>query len=146
MHRVYLLCVFLTGSIKVSGQLPGKNFPPQNPQFDFVARSRPSLVLLTPGRRSCPYPNHYLAHRYHDRTGLCRNGTSKLAPHRVFKKNAVRYEAETRSLINDFCVATDHKVTFRNLLPGTSYTYRVGPGSFWSEWISFEAIIFYPSW
>ncbi len=60
-----------------------------------------------------------------------------------FYKNAKEYKAETKRLdAQDIesagSVANHHSATFTNLLPDTTYAYRVGDGTHWSEWHHFK--------
>lgn len=60
-----------------------------------------------------------------------------------FWKNARAQKAQTQTLnaagISEAeIVAQYHSVTFSGLLPDTTYAYRVGDGSHWSEWFQFR--------
>ena len=48
------------------------------------------------------------------------------------------HEASTSALTTGDRVAHFHTVTFRNLQPGTLYTYRVGDGTNWTEYFHFR--------
>jgi hypothetical protein len=48
------------------------------------------------------------------------------------------FKAETSYLKSDINEAHYHSVTFRNLKPDTLYAYRVGDGSYWSEYYHFK--------
>jgi 3',5'-cyclic AMP phosphodiesterase CpdA len=60
-----------------------------------------------------------------------------------FWRNARRLPARTermdaRNVKDAYLVANYHSVTFTDLLPDTTYAYRVGDGEHWSEWIHFR--------
>ncbi|HSB94751.1 MAG TPA: metallophosphoesterase family protein, partial [Flavitalea sp.] len=49
-------------------------------------------------------------------------------------KNASRYPAKTESFELQQKTASYHSVSISNLIPNTTYMYRVGSGEHWSEW------------
>lgn len=51
---------------------------------------------------------------------------------------ATRLTAISEALKTDINTAHYHSVTFRDLVPGTIYAYRVGDGVNWSEWFQFR--------
>ena len=55
-----------------------------------------------------------------------------------FVKSATRVKAESVALKTDLNTAHFHSVVFKDLTPGTKYTYRVGDGVNWSEWFQFQ--------
>ena len=55
-----------------------------------------------------------------------------------FAQKAQTVEARTTPLRTDRGVAHYHSVTFRALQPNTLYAYRVGNGTYWSEWFHFR--------
>ncbi len=54
-------------------------------------------------------------------------------------KNTILYKAES-SIENDYgIIKAYHEVTFKDLMPGTKYVYRIGNGdNKWSEWYEFS--------
>ncbi len=72
---------------------------------------------------------------------LAQNALADAAPR--FWKNATEHKAETQVMdadaITDAGVVSHyHSVTFSGLKPNTTYTYRVGDGAHWSEWLQFR--------
>src|SRR5687768_17419643 len=57
------------------------------------------------------------------------------SPH--FTRYATTYPAKTESLNTENGPVRYHSVNFKDLKPGTLYAYRVGDGTFWSEWFQF---------
>ena len=60
-----------------------------------------------------------------------------------FWRNAKTIKATTETMdatevLHAGVIANYHSVTFTELLPNTTYAYRVGNGSIWSEWIQFK--------
>ncbi|QNF32168.1 metallophosphoesterase family protein [Adhaeribacter swui] len=51
-----------------------------------------------------------------------------------FTQQAQEVKAKTESLKTENGAALYHHVTFQNLKPNTLYAYRVGDGTYWSEW------------
>ena len=47
------------------------------------------------------------------------------------------YRADTEVLVSDRNVAHYHSVNFTDLIPATTYAYRVGDSTIWSEWFHF---------
>ncbi len=56
----------------------------------------------------------------------------------MFREKAIQHTAESEALKSDINTAHYHSVTFKDLLPGTKYVYRVGDGTNWSEWFQFS--------
>lgn len=54
------------------------------------------------------------------------------------EENSTRHAATTQPLTTDLGDAHYHSVTFTDLQPGTTYAYRVGDGTNWSEWFQFR--------
>jgi 3',5'-cyclic AMP phosphodiesterase CpdA len=75
-----------------------------------------------------------------------RDGMAEIAvatPAPKFWRYASSYEAHTETLdthgvIQAGGVSNFHTVTFNGLLPDTLYAYRVGDGTYWSEWFQFR--------
>jgi 3',5'-cyclic AMP phosphodiesterase CpdA len=55
-----------------------------------------------------------------------------------FPEKARQVEAVSQSLETDLSTAHYHSVTFQDLKPGTTYAYRLGDGTNWSEWFQFR--------
>ncbi|RMF42995.1 MAG: metallophosphoesterase family protein [Planctomycetota bacterium] len=55
-----------------------------------------------------------------------------------FESRARRLPAKTTALQTDINTAHFHSVRFEGLQPATTYTYRVGDGVNWSEWLQFR--------
>jgi acid phosphatase type 7 len=55
-----------------------------------------------------------------------------------FPEKATQVSATSEALKTDLSTAHYHSATFKNLLPGTVYAYRVGDGTNWSEWFQFR--------
>ncbi|MEM6630900.1 MAG: metallophosphoesterase family protein [Bacteroidota bacterium] len=47
------------------------------------------------------------------------------------------YKASSTKLVSDQNIALYHSVNFTELLPNTTYAYRVGDSAVWSEWLHF---------
>lgn len=61
-----------------------------------------------------------------------------LAPNTpIYTDSVETFEATTELLEVDSVQANYHSVTFRDLQPATTYAYRVGKESTWSEWLQF---------
>ncbi|HVJ83763.1 MAG TPA: metallophosphoesterase family protein [Planctomycetia bacterium] len=58
-------------------------------------------------------------------------------PDSSFKKDSRRVLAVTTPLDSDLGLAHYHSAEFANLVPDTTYVYRVGDGVNWSEWFQF---------
>jgi len=56
----------------------------------------------------------------------------------AFAKAATRRTARTVPFTTDLSNAHVHTVAFDGLEPGTTYAYRVGDGTNWSEWLQFR--------
>ncbi|MCB0649483.1 MAG: metallophosphoesterase family protein [Saprospiraceae bacterium] len=54
-----------------------------------------------------------------------------------FTKNATKVNASTEALIVNGQTVHYHQVHFTELKPNTMYDYRVGDGTYWSEWFQF---------
>jgi 3',5'-cyclic AMP phosphodiesterase CpdA len=61
---------------------------------------------------------------------------SEGGPH--FREHARRLEAATEPFQSDLSICHVHSVCFKNLEPDTTYIYRVGDGTNWSEWFQFR--------
>jgi 3',5'-cyclic AMP phosphodiesterase CpdA len=68
--------------------------------------------------------------------GLAEIAEAEAGPH--FPRNATQVTALSQSLKTDLSTAHYHSVIFENLNPGTTYAYRVGDGTNWSEWFQFR--------
>lgn len=69
--------------------------------------------------------------------GLAQFGKADHGPY--VEKQAVLEEAKTETISTDLGFqANYHSVTFKNLEPGSQYSYRVGDGVNWSEWYTFK--------
>ena len=55
-----------------------------------------------------------------------------------FPESAAQFVATSEALKSDLNTAHYHSITFRELEPGTTYAYRVGDGTNWTEWFQFE--------
>jgi 3',5'-cyclic AMP phosphodiesterase CpdA len=55
-----------------------------------------------------------------------------------FPEKAKQFEALSQTLKTDLSTAHYHSATFKNLKPGTTYAYRLGDGTNWSEWFQFR--------
>lgn len=55
-----------------------------------------------------------------------------------FTLYATTFHAETESLKTENGPVGFHSVNFTDLKPGTLYAYRVGDGTYWSEWFQFR--------
>lgn len=55
-----------------------------------------------------------------------------------FPEKATQVTAKSEALKTDLSTAHYHSVTFSKLEPGTTYAYRVGDGTNWSEWFQFR--------
>jgi phosphodiesterase/alkaline phosphatase D-like protein len=61
-----------------------------------------------------------------------------LAPNTpIYMENVETFDTKTEFLDVDSVQANYHSVTFRGLLPATTYAYRVGVEGTWSEWLQF---------
>lgn len=61
-----------------------------------------------------------------------------LAPNTpIYLESVETLDADTEFLDVDSVKANYHSVTFQNLLPATTYAYRVGKEGTWSEWFQF---------
>ncbi len=56
----------------------------------------------------------------------------------AFVDKAVKVTATTETLTTDLNAANFHSVTFTSLKPNTQYAYRVGNGTYFSEWFHFR--------
>lgn len=56
----------------------------------------------------------------------------------LFQHYAGEYAATSEALKTESGAALYHHVTFTGLRPNTLYTYRVGNGTYWSEWYQFR--------
>ena len=75
------------------------------------------------------------------RSGLAEIALATPAP--KFWRYSISYNAQTetlnsRGIIQAGGVSNYHSVTFRDLIPDTLYAYRVGDGTYWSEWFQFR--------
>ncbi|AKD58342.1 purple acid phosphatase family protein [Spirosoma radiotolerans] len=55
-----------------------------------------------------------------------------------FVRNATLVPATSETIVMDGKQVRYHSVHFKNLKPGTQYSYRVGDGTYWSEWFQFK--------
>ncbi|GAB3779790.1 metallophosphoesterase family protein [Spirosoma horti] len=55
-----------------------------------------------------------------------------------FVRNATLVPAISETAVMDEKQVRYHSVHFKNLKPGTQYSYRVGDGTYWSEWFHFK--------
>ncbi len=62
-----------------------------------------------------------------------------------FAGKATQWVATSEALKTDINTAHFHSVTFRDLVPGETYVYRVGDGANWSEWLQFRTASDKPS-
>lgn len=69
-------------------------------------------------------------------TGLAEIAEAEAGP--LFVSKATQHVATSEALKSDISTAHYHSLTFRELKPGTTYAYRVGDGTNWSEWFHFK--------
>ncbi|WP_332368234.1 fibronectin type III domain-containing protein [Spirosoma telluris] len=63
---------------------------------------------------------------------------SEADPSPDFVKNATLVPALSETVVINGKGVRYHSVHFKNLKPGTQYSYRVGDGTYWSEWFHFK--------
>lgn len=69
-------------------------------------------------------------------TGLVEIAEAEGGP--LFTEKAQQFKAGSKALKTDLSTAHYHHYTFKELKPGTTYAYRVGDGTNWSEWFHFR--------
>ncbi len=110
-----------------------KNLPPEIIQVRYQPDPRPDRILLTV--TSDPVTSFTVTWRT-DTTVT--NALAEIAvsdPSPDFDEQKTRHKAISSSLNNEFASALYHRVDFRDLKPATHYVYRVGDGTYWSEWL-----------
>ncbi|MEM9828044.1 MAG: metallophosphoesterase family protein [Planctomycetota bacterium] len=71
------------------------------------------------------------------KTGIAEIAIAEAGPQ--FPTKAKTLVARSEDLTTDLNRARCHSVTFQDLEPGTTYAYRVGDGTNWSEWFQFRS-------
>src|SRR5690554_4058958 len=131
IHLILLL------GLEANAQSLLQNTPPQVPQIAYQASRIPDRILLTIADENA-----------HDRIVTWRTlhpEGSKLQlsnqPEAYdFYRSPEKLGAETDLLLTlQGDTAYYHKVHLQNLEQNKSYTYRVGDGTIWSEWLVFES-------
>ncbi len=118
-------------------QMLEKNLPPITQHIDYKASPRPDRIVLTLTKD--PSREIMITWRTDSTVSQGIAQIAKVEPQFDFYKKALKKVATTTkvtSLENE--QVSYHKVKFENLTPNTFYAYRVGNGTYWSEWIQFK--------
>ncbi len=119
------------------GQPFEKNLPPEHLQFDHAASRIPDRIVMTFGENSET-----------ERTITWRTGTQADNPRiqwsadvtnvRFYRSPEEEAASSTALVTLQGDTALYHSATLGNLQPAQPYVYRVGDGTYWSEWIDFS--------
>lgn len=134
-HRYLSLAILLAVSGVAFGQPIEKNLAPVNPQFDYQASAAPDRIIMTfggPDERTITW-------RTSNKAGQPRLEWSQDVNNVRFYRSPQKEAASSTSLVTlQQDTVYYHRVTLGNLKPSQEYVYRVGDGTYWSEWIGFS--------
>ncbi len=132
-----MLVLFYLIPVYGISQLLEKNLAPNTLDIDYKASPRPDRILITLTEN--PATEIMITWRTDSTVIKGIAQIAKVEKQNDFYKKAIEKPSTTTvitSLENENVIY--HKVKFENLLPNSAYTYRVGDGTYWSEWIQFR--------
>jgi len=128
-----LLLIF---SIALSTSAQNKNFPPAVQQVKFSPDPRPSRIILT--WEDNPATSATVTWRTSSLVTSAKAEIALADPSPYFNDYETDIPASTTTLSTPHGTYYYHKSQFKNLKPATQYLYRVGDGTYWSEWFQFK--------
>ncbi|GAA4270765.1 metallophosphoesterase family protein [Aquimarina gracilis] len=118
-------------------QVLEKNLAPSTLNIDYKASPRPDRILLTLTKD--PSREIMITWRTNNTITKGISEIAKVEKEFDFYKNAIKKNSTTTTVTSlEKEQVVYHKVKFSNLIPNTLYAYRVGDGTYWSEWIQFK--------
>jgi hypothetical protein len=125
-----IACVFLI-FLSCVGYAAERNVPPQNPELV------PQRIMLS--LTADPAHSQAVSWRTTDPQTGAQAQIAEASAHPDFVKSVRTVTGSAQKAeINPGTFVGVHAVTFSGLKPATSYTYRVGDGTHWSEWNTFR--------
>ncbi len=135
--NIGLFFILLFIAISSPAQGLEKNLAPKTLHIDYKASPRPDRILLTLTKD----PSHEIMITWRTDSTITK-GLSEIAKVEKefdFYKKAIKKKSTTTTITSvEKEEVVYHKVMFDNLTPNTLYAYRVGDGTYWSEWIQFR--------
>jgi hypothetical protein len=142
-RNLICLSLFLIFSIQVFAQ-EAKVYKEPKFHFDWSKPTEyPDRIVLNFGQNPTAEVNVTWRTNMEIKTGYAEIAIATAAP--KFWKNGKTLTAKTEILDASMIqtaevIANYHSVEFRDLLPDTTYAYRVGDGERWSEWFQFNML------
>lgn len=127
------VAVFTTPAL---GQSFEQNLPPIVLQFGYKAFQTPDRIIMTFGPASSS--ERTITWRTNNKVGKPQIQWAEDATAVRFYRSPMEGKASSTSLVtlqNDTVLY--HTATLKNLKPAQQYVYRVGDGTYWSEWLDF---------
>ncbi|WP_226390321.1 purple acid phosphatase family protein [Penaeicola halotolerans] len=135
--KYLLTLLFGVSTGLVLGQSLQQNTPPSVQHISYLASERPDRILMTFGDDKGNSRIITWRTKETGNKGLIQ--WSSQTKEVEFYKDVYKKEAESTSLTTILGErVTYHEVILDELKPNEKYTYRVGDGVHWSEWIDFE--------
>ncbi|GAB3961555.1 metallophosphoesterase family protein [Spirosoma harenae] len=103
---------------------------------DYVPTSYPDRLIL--GWQENPATSQSVNWRTDSTVTNAIGAISEADPSPDFVSKATIVPATTERVVLDGKTRLYHSVHFKNLKPDTKYLYRVGDGTYWSEWFQFK--------
>ena len=129
-----LLCLYCFVPLFAQSQ---KQDPAPIKQVAAKATPQPDRILLT--WQSDPATTQTVTWRTDNTVKAAQAEIAEADASPLFTQYATKQTAKTESLrINDGSSVQYHAVEFTHLKPATLYAYRVGDGTYWSEWFQFR--------
>ncbi|MFW5760233.1 MAG: fibronectin type III domain-containing protein [Cyclobacteriaceae bacterium] len=112
-----------------------KNQPPDIQHVHYLPKPTPSRIILS--WEADPSSSATVTWRTDASIGRAKAEITLADPSPYFNDYEKDIPATTSSVPTSNGPALYHKVQFKNLQPETPYLYRVGDGTYWSEWFQF---------